>query len=263
MSSLKKIFKLMPDTVDSRDYEYEPDICLHRLPSSIDLREKKDFFPPIFNQGQLNSCTANAISSTLFFDLKKQNWKTPFIPSRLFIYYVERDIEGRIPPPDKAFDDMVGATVFMRDCIKSVSKFGFCHEKDWPYDNFKMNIKPPQSAYDEAKSHRAFQYHRLPNDLKYLKGCLAEGFPFVFGINVYQSFVAPSTKQTGVVPIPKSDETIVGGHAIAAVGYDDEKKHIIFRNSFGEGWGKQGYGFMPYDFFAKDAFDFWVVKKIM
>jgi C1A family cysteine protease len=228
---------------------------LESLPQSVDLRITGKF-PPVFDQKSLNSCTANSISAALFFDMNKQEVPDVFTPSRLFIYYNERDLEGKIDN---------NAPVSMKDCIKTISENGYCAEQAWPYDVQKFDQKPPSNEYDFAKDHKAVKTHKLPFNLDHLKGCLHDGLPFVFGFKVYESFESPETHSTGVVTLPKPNEKKVGGHAVIAIGYDDAKKHIIFRNSFGPSWGDNGHGFMPYDYIAsldKLAFDFWVVQKV-
>lgn len=228
---------------------------LSSLSNKTDLRDSGKF-PPIFDQKTLNSCTANAISAALYFDMNKQEVSDIFIPSRLFIYYNERAIEDKIDN---------NAPVSLKDCINTISKTGYCSEEMWPYDVQKFDEKPAQEDYDFAQTHRAVKSHKLPFNLDHLKGCIQDGYPFVFGFKVYESFESAETKSTGVVPLPKPDEKKIGGHAVLAIGFDDDKQHFIFRNSFGSDWGDSGYGYMPYSYISsidKLAFDFWVVQKV-
>ncbi|KAA3631735.1 MAG: peptidase [Bacteroidetes bacterium] len=236
-------------------YQHHPS-TLDNLAAKIDLR-KAGAFPPVFDQKNLNSCTANAISAALYFDMVKQKVKDVFIPSRLFIYYNEREIEGKVDN---------NAPVSMKDCIATISKNGYCSESMWPYDVGKFADKPPQTGYDFAKSHKAVKTHKLPFNLDHLKACIHEGIPFVFGFKVYEQFESAETKSSGKIPMPKPDEKMIGGHAVLAVGYDDQEEHFIIRNSFGSSWGDEGYGYMPYNYISsldKLAFDFWVVQKVV
>ena len=112
-----------PDLPDNRDHQYAaPMAKLRALPAKADLR---NLCPPVYNQGQIGSCTANAIAAALEFDRKKQKL-ADFIPSRLFIYYNERNMEHSVPLDN-------GAQI--RDGIKSVGDQGACPEKEWPYDD--------------------------------------------------------------------------------------------------------------------------------
>ena len=215
------------------------------------------------NQGQLGSCTANAIAFAYTFDEIKQANKESFFPSRLFIYYNERMIEGTV-------NEDSGAQI--RDGIKSINTYGVCDEHLWVYDPTKFAVKPSDLAYNEAKNAKAINYASidLSNDktpdarVNHLKLALKSGFPFVFGFIVFESFESEQVAQTGIMPLPKPNEQIVGGHAVCAVGFDDTKKSFIIKNSWGPNWGDHGYFYMPYDFIGVDelASDFWVIKQV-
>ncbi len=221
------------------------------LPTAVDLRPE---CPPVYDQGELGSCTANAIGAAIEFDQRKQS-AAEFVPSRLFIYYNERVIEGTVKQDS-------GAQI--RDGIKSVSVLGAPPESDWPYDISKFADKPTAAAYNDAKQNLVKSYARVSQDINQMKGCLASGFPFVFGFTVYSSFESQVVASTGIVPMPSAGETIVGGHAVLAVGYDDAKRHVIVRNSWGAGWGIEGYFMMPYEYLITPhlASDFWSVRSV-
>lgn len=248
-----------PDKPDDRDLKYihlqshkTPIPADHtELPRQIDLRPN---CPPIYDQGDLGSCTANAIAGAYQFDEYKQHVKKEFVPSRLFIYYNERNMENNI-------DTDNGAS--LRDGMKSIQNIGVCHEQLWPYDISKFTKKPTQICYDEAKNHQAISYHRLDNtSLEQLKHCLSEGFPFVLGIQVYSSFKSSEAAKTGYINMPLTTDELLGGHAVMAVGYTST--HFIVRNSWGTDWGAQGYFFLPYDYVTKPDLtqDVWTLRRI-
>ncbi|MDE1763841.1 MAG: C1 family peptidase [Thaumarchaeota archaeon] len=242
------------DLPDHRDYLYAaPPAVLATLPPSIDLRAQ---CPPVYDQGQLGSCTANAIAGAMEFDEMKQKFPNIFVPSRLFIYYNERSIEGTVNSDS-------GAQI--RDGIKSVVSWGDCPETLWPYDITKFVQKPPQSCYDQAKKYKAINYQRLVQDLNQFKSCLASGYPFVFGFTVYESFESQQVAQTGVVSMPSPTEKAIGGHAVVAVGYDDASQRFAVRNSWGSNWGMKGYFTMPYAYLIGSslASDFWTIRVIL
>ncbi|WP_428329544.1 C1 family peptidase [Mucilaginibacter sp.] len=244
-----------PDLPDNRDMQYavvRPDALATPLPPSVDLRAK---CPPVYDQGQLGSCTANAIAGAFQFELIKQSLPS-FNPSRLFIYYNERVMEGH-PKTDS------GAQI--RDGIKSVATQGVCNETAWPYIITKFAVKPAKALYTAALKNLALQYTRLNNTvINELKSCLAAGSPFVFGFTVYQSFESDVVAKTGIMPMPAPNESVLGGHAVMAVGYDDAKSAFIVRNSWGNGWGLQGYFYMPYAYItnANLADDFWTITSV-
>lgn len=255
-------FNLAPDKPDQRDFFYQPDQRLGPLPPAVDLRQADWGWPPVFDQGRLNSCTANAVGAVLAFDIRRQRRDDAFVPSRLFIYYNERYDEHAIGLP--TYGDH-GAPAFMRDCIKVVADNGFCSEAEWPYDESRFDTRPPEGAYAAALQHRSCDYFRIAQDLAMMKSCLAEGYPFVCGISVYPGFLAPQVRATGVVPMPFAEDADIGGHAIAVVGYDDARQLFIFRNSFGIAWGDRGHGCIPYAYLADPAcaIDFWTVRKVV
>jgi C1A family cysteine protease len=152
------------DIPDQRDHMYAaPIVSLAALPPSVDLRSA---CPPVYDQGQLGSCTANGIAAAIQFDRMKQKLKPDFTPSRLFIYYNERVIEHTV-------DSDSGAQI--RDGIKSVGQQGDCPETEWPYQITKFAAKPPAPCYSDALKYKAVQYQKIVQNANQMKGCLASG----------------------------------------------------------------------------------------
>jgi C1A family cysteine protease len=250
-----KHYGWLPDLPDHRDLRYAAvrhEALAKPVPPLVDLRVQ---CPPVYDQGSLGSCTANAIAGAFQFELMKQNLPV-FNPSRLFIYYNERVLEGHVKEDS-------GAQI--RDGIKSVATQGVCDEALWPYIIAKFAQKPTKALYTKALKNQALQYTRLNNTaINELKTCLASGNPFVFGFTVYQSFEGDKVAQSGVLPMPSSSESVMGGHAVMAAGYDDSKKAFIIRNSWGDAWGQKGYFYMPYDYITSTdlADDFWTISQV-
>lgn len=253
LSPLGRRYGWKPDLPDIRDTYHSVHLITENLPSCVDLRATN--MPPVYDQGHLGSCTANAIAGALHYDELKQSLPNVAAPSRLFIYYNERDMEGNVGTDS-------GAAI--RDGIQSVHTQGYCNETTWPYDITRFTQKPSTACYTEALQHTTLEYKRVKQDMNNIRAVLASGFPVVYGFTVYESFESAETARTGVVSMPHKKESVLGGHAILAVGYDDDKKHVIFRNSWGEGWGDKGYGYMPYDYISNEdlADDFWTVVKV-
>jgi len=253
-----------PDLPDFRDFKYSaPQPPVGGLPPLVDLRPN---CPPVYNQGQLGSCTANAIGGAVAFDQIKEKAPHVWVPSRLFIYYNERVIEG-----DVGTDG--GAQI--RDGIKSINTQGVCSEDLWTYDITKFAVQPPQKCYTNARNHLVTSYQSVAQTMQQIKGCLVSGYPVIYGFTVYESFESQQVASTGLVPMPGTNETVLGGHAVLCVGYDDTATvqnpdgspstgMIIVRNSWGTGWGQNGYFLMPYDYVTNPnlASDLWTVRFV-
>jgi len=246
----KGAYGWVPDRPDQRDYLLSAVLRVPaRLPGKVDLRP---LCSTVEDQGQLGSCTANALAGALEFLERKD--KVPFQDfSRLFIYYNERLLEHTTTSDSGAM---------LRDGIKTLAKQGACFEKSWPYVVSKFKAKPKAICYQEALEHQITSYYRLVT-LDEMRTCLAEGFPFVFGFTVYEGFESQEVSRTGIVNMPKLNEKVLGGHAVLAVGYDDSKKRFLVRNSWGEGWGMKGYFTMPYKYLGNRDLsdDFWTIRR--
>ena len=251
----KRKYGWVPDLPDVRDFKYS--VCRRgvqpQLPSEVDLRPK---CPPVLDQANIGSCTAHAIANAHLFAQMVGGVPTTVSPSRLFIYYNERVLEGTVKHD---------AGAQLRDGIKSVVSQGVCPESEWPYVPNKFMTKPGAKCYADAMKYQVLQYQRLENtDLDQLKSCLAAGFPFVFGFTVYQSFEGDAVAHTGVACMPDPKESVCGGHAVLACGYSDSTERFLVMNSWGTGWGMDGYFTIPYEYLTTTdlADDFWTIRVV-
>lgn len=244
---MKRTYGWVPDIPDGRDYLYRAIKPVVRLPKKVDLR---DFCSKVEDQGSLGSCTAQALAGNIeFLDNAIDSIYTDV--SRLFIYYNERVLIDTVDYDSGAM---------LRDGIKTLKKEGACHEEIWPYLVDKFDKKPTTKCYEEGKRHLIESYHRI-EALSEMLACLAEGFPFVFGFTVYESFESEKVTRTGIVNMPKKGERALGGHAVLAVGYDQSAGRFLVRNSWGVGWGLKGYFTLPYEYLDTMADDFWTIRK--
>ena len=206
------------------------------------------------------NCTANAGAGAVEFDQIKQRIKI-YMPSRLFIYYNERDLEGTVSSD-------AGAS--LRDCCKALNKWGTCPESEWPYNTNEFAVKPPAACYTDASKHLVTSYLSVGQNMTAIKTCLAAGFPIIFGFSVYDSFESAEVAATGIVPMPAATESLLGGHAVVCCGYNDSTKtvngcppqYVIVRNSWSPSWGIKGYFFMPYAYLVNPnlADDLWTLR---
>ena len=248
--AVKKLrYGWIPDVPDQRDFLYSAVRPTLAIPPHIDLRPTCS---TIEDQGNLGSCTGNALAGAIEF-LERKNG-VPFVDaSRLFIYYNERALEGTIKSD---------AGAMIRDGIKTMKNQGVCSETRWPYIISKFATKPGAACYKEALKRQITSYHRILT-LDDMRTCLADGFPFVFGFTVYESFESQEVARNGIVQMPQPTERSLGGYAVLAVGYDDEERRFIVRNSWGTDWGQKGYFTIPYEYLASRnlADDLWTIRS--
>ena len=240
------------DPPDTRDHIYQPPLGV-TLPASVDLRP---YASPIDDQGQLGSCTGNAIAGAIdLIDKKTQN--KILRVSRLFIYYQERLLEGSIN-----YD----AGAYIRDGIKACYTYGAPQESLWPYTISKFAVKPSTASYADALNRKVTGYQRCV-DFNSVKAAVAAGNPVIVGFTVYASFEGALNNTTGMMPYPNvATEQVLGGHAVCIVGYNDNLNggRFICRNSWGTGWGDRGYFYMPYQVIKNTSMssDFWTISAV-
>lgn len=244
-SEIEKRLGWLPDLPDQRDNFFHAEARkIKKLPEIVDLEAS---VAPVVNQSSLGSCVGNGIAGVHLSAQIKQQLHVPFFPSRLAIYYGARELEGTTKYDSGAF---------IRDGIKVIARNGAAPEKLWPYKISKFTTKPSAEYYKEALKHQAIKYERVVNNVGQIQASLAEGVPVVFGFTVYESFY--NVGRSGVVPMPKSSERILGGHCVYYIGYNNKTRRLKFRNSWSEDWGDDGDGYHSYDYLPL-CDDFWRV----
>jgi C1A family cysteine protease len=252
-----------------RDYHDESAVYAHQapafklleataLPTSADLTK---FCSAVEDQGQLGSCTGNALVGAMeYLENKSKEFEAngKFVDlSRLFVYYNERTLEGTVNKDN-------GAQI--SDGVKTLATQGVCTEFMWPYAIHRFAVKPPATAYTDAATRKITAYARVDrsNGIQGIKQALASGYPIVFGFTVYESFESEDMANTGVLHMPDlHTEQCMGGHAVLMVGYDDTTQRVKVRNSWGANWGQHGYFTMPYAYVTSPSLanDFWTLTK--
>ena len=204
---------------------------------------------PVYNQGNLGSCTANSLAYC--FDYCRLTQGLPLLntPSRLFIYYNERNYEGTTGSDH-------GAQIY--DGVKVLNEIGVCSSTLWPYITSKYATRPnPQNCYSQASQNIALTFNAVSQSLDHIKAVIRSGYPIEFGFKVFDFFETSFMANTGMLVCPQNPvdmSTNLGGHAVVMVGYDDNIQTLngwgvfIVRNSWGNSWGEGGYFFMPYQY---------------
>ena len=257
-----------PDMPDFRDYGPDSPAVLgtldqlkksksarSRRPMKVDLRE---YFPPVYDQGKADSATAQACVGLIEYFERRAHGRS-VEPSRLFLYQTTR----------KLLSVTGQAVTNLRSALKAIISFGIPPERLWPYDVSRLDAEPAAHLYSFAGSYRPIHYVRLDarnatgtETLVVVKSFLAAGFPTVFGFPVLTSL----SEDSDIAYRPTFD-SIRGGHAVVAVGYDDRRLRatrgaLLVRNSWGKKWGEDGYGWLPYAYVEERlAVDFWTLLR--
>ncbi|MBD2743284.1 C1 family peptidase [Coleofasciculus sp. FACHB-1120] len=239
-----------PDTKDANDKKYAAHrFQAEKLPPRVDLRH---YLTPVEDQGEVGSCTGNAMAGAYEY-LAMRQLGTAGDVSRLFIYYNARSLAGEI-------EEDAGAT--LRNCIQVLRKMGACSELTWPYHPERLFHRPHDQAYEEATQFLIDDAERIDVDLYAMKHCLAEGYPFAFGLQLFDSFMREGNKG---IPMPNPErEESQGGHAMLCVGYSDKDRVFVVRNSWGTNWGDKGYCYIPYDYMTNPEYcdDCWTIRSV-
>jgi C1A family cysteine protease len=223
-------FGLIPDKWDSRDILYRVQRPIAVLPPSTN-RKNISAFPIRYDQGGIGSCVGNGVVAA-FRRTLQVNLMNDFDASRLFAYYIARE--------DKSND--TGAQI--RDAFKAINNFGLCSEKTWPYHESDFAKEPFTYAFLEALDHQSLVYERIyPVTKEAIMDAVSRGFPVVYGMKLYESFMSTEVARSGIVPIPKRCEEEVGGHC--KVIFDYEPDRVIELNSWGACWGQNGVCEIP------------------
>lgn len=226
------------------------------IPTRMDLRAN---LSPVDDQGPLNTCTGFAIAGLAEYRARMHKRAAELSPG--FIYLWELKIENTLGQ-DEGARISTGMEVLRDKGIALESAFPYLpkadHQDGTKVHNF-VSTMPSEAVTRGAAPFKETKITGIP-DLNAFKAAIAKRKTIAFGISCFKSFESDAVKKTGIVPMPDAAlEPMVGGHAVLAVGYDDAKQHVVFRNSYGTTWGDKGYGYLPYNYFKHDwVGDAWI-----
>lgn len=235
--------------------DFKPAGSADGLPSRVDLRK---YCTPVEDQSESNSCCANAVAGAYEYLATKaalKNGDDVGDISRLFIYFVGRksDLQSQGKGNLKVKDEGMS----IQGAINALKSKGACLERDFPFELSCVNETPDPEKFDQAMNYKISNGIKIPVEELAMKQCLAEGYPFVFGLKLTQRFFSPGSK--GIISIPNLDDpqsASHGLHAMLCVGYSEPDEVFIVRNSWGPGWGHNGYCYVPYSYIANSDFNF-------
>jgi C1A family cysteine protease len=207
-----------------------------------------DLMLPVRDMGQEGACVGFAVAAALEYQIRKTLRKEVRISPR-YIYYFAR-VQGKEDPHlDR------GAVI--SDALRVVADRGAVPESAWPYKAGEFGSNPPDLK--GAEFYKIKTYRSL-STLDEIKAALRSYGPVVAGITVYQGFLGPEFRKTGIVPMPEKSESIVGGDAFCIVGYDDDQQMLKFLQQWGPAWGDHGYGYVPYTYMSKYPYYAWALS---
>ena len=288
---MKKGMGWLPDLPDYRDYTMDrKDVAekfkslgqnsLHSMLQKVGVTKKakvslptendlKGWCSPMEDQESLGSCTANAGVGLIEY-FERRSFGKHIDASRLFLYKVTRNLLH-----------ITGDTgAYLRTTMGAMTLFGVLPTEYWPYDVDNFDEEPSAFCYAFAQNYQAVQFYRLDPPgtdrralLTRIKTSLTAGLPSMFGFTVFSSIWDADT--TGEIPYPSPADSVEGGHAVVAIGFDNNikikgnspdaketKGAFMIRNSWGTDWGDNGYGWLPYDYVLNWlAIDWWSLLK--
>ncbi len=238
---MQRIYGWERQRVDERDFIITSP-KKYDYPKSYEIDTSKT---EIYDQLEIGSCTA--ISAARVY-----RHLTGFDGSPLFLYYNERKEDGTI-------NEDAGSTI--RQSVKSLNKTGICNEVLYPYNISKFKVMPTINCYKDGLLHCIEQYERVNQTKNDICQTLFNGNPVLFGFDVYESFEGSIIEKTGLMPKPKKNEKLVGGHAVHIIGYNCHTKFFTCVNSWGKNWGHEGLFYMPFSVaLSSMCDDFWIIK---
>ena len=239
-------FGALRDVHDVRDRMYRASPPARSIPLHVDLRE---WCGPIKDQGEEGSCTGHAFSSAREWIARKYEKASPILSPQCL--YVEELVADGSFPKDEGASPRTGCQV--------LTAKGCCEASLYPYVAGKLTA-PTAAQAQNALEYKTGAYHRI-GSLRDFLGCLADPtpWPVLVGFVVYEPFMTQQVADTGIVPSPQSDEPRQGGHAVLCLGYDFANQLALMQNSWGDGWGQEGYFWMPFDAIKAPDTDLWMV----
>ncbi|MDP2923368.1 MAG: C1 family peptidase [Candidatus Omnitrophota bacterium] len=230
------------DPLDLRDIPMGLVLPPIPLPKSLDWTARMS---PVKDQGNEGVCVAFASVVGMKEYQEKKEYQRLIELSVRFVYNLCKKYDGA--PNEEG--------TYPRMAMKILLNYGVCLESFWPYFPHQQD-RPQKGAAKIAKKYKIKAYARLHTLLEMKRSLVVNG-PFLAGVKVFSSWFKKRVQKNGLIPMPKSNEEFMGGHAVCIVGYNDAKETFKFKNSWGLKWADKGYGYLPYAYLRRYCRDAW------
>ena len=233
------------DPEDKRDIPLG--IILPRLtaPAEVDCSSRMS---PVRDQGEEGTCVAfAAVVGVKEYQEEKERGRLITLSPR-YLYSACKEIDGS-PNAEGTYP---------RVAMKLLAQRGVCREECWPYRPFQTD-SPCPAADRQAYPFRIRTYARLEG-IEEMTRSLSVNGPFLAGVEVFPEWME---ERGGKIPLPGEDDQTLGGHAICIVGYSRTGQFFKFKNSWGERWGEEGYGYLPFAYLETYCRDAWSATDLI
>jgi Papain family cysteine protease len=219
-------------------------------PRKCDLRSNCS---PIDDQTTLGSCSAMSMVGALEF-LQRKRRQPSLELSPLYVYYNSRVLANHV-----AEDSGVRINL----AVASVVGQGACEERLWPYDVKKFGERPPETAFTDGdqRGDAAAQFARVSTNDEIMQ-VLSQGMPVTFA-SWFSGPEMNTAATSGKMDVFTTKRSSDGGHAMVIVGYDEDQKLWLVRNSWGADFGEKGYLWIPFESMTAytNSYCFWVLGE--
>ncbi len=241
------------DFVDPTVYEGLPlasTPLMGTLPASADL---STYFPTPGDQGKQASCVGWAVAYALksYQEKRERGWPLTSRSSQFSPAFIYNQI--------RRSSDCYGGTSYV-DALNLLRRDGVAPLSDFPYSESTCNAFPDAAIKQRARGFAIAEWRRVnTQDEVEVKTNIASGFPVLIAMHVDLPFMQ---LRPGAIYSQYSGLS-VGGHAMVAVGYDDERRAFKLINSWGQSWADGGFGWVSYNAFRQAVREGYVAQDII
>ena len=273
-----------PDRVDLRDWPYQP-----RLVPLPDLLVNTDRVPFVLDQGQEGACTGFALAAVVNFLLHDRGLINARQQDRAVSPRMLYEMARRYD--EWPGEDYEGSSA--RGAMKGWAVHGVVPRSAWPdklhgHKHFKQTLAElargtPGGAFYRVQHREVRDMHAalheagilnvtmMVHDGWFFPGVSEKDMAKLDGSGMLPGGKAPPLQTESInyaagpgnyrtieLPVIQRIGRAESGHAVAFVGYTD--RGFIVQNSWGPGWGIDGFALLPYEDYLLHTTDVWVAQ---